>query len=78
MSPAEAPVPSQADRIEQRLEAIEESLAAIKDAFNGVGANVVWLCDNTKGIFEMFNNPQMLGMMQGMMGGGIPGMEQHK
>jgi len=78
MSYAETPVPSQADRIEQELAELKASQQKLIDAFNGVGGNVQWIVDNVKGIFEMFNNPQMLGMMQGMMGGGIPGMEKQK
>jgi phage-related protein len=78
MSYAETPVPSQADRIEQELAEVKANQQKLIDAFNGVGGNVQWIVDNVKGIFEMFNNPQMLGMMQGMMGGGIPGMEKQK
>lgn len=76
MSPSEAPVPSQADRIESKLDELIELDKQLIGAFNEVGSKVFWIVDNVKGIFEMFNNPQMLGMMQGMMGGGIPGAER--
>lgn len=67
MSYAETPVPSQADTILENQERILANQVKIMGALDGLGGNMQWLVDNVKGIFEMFGNPQMMGMMQGMM-----------
>lgn len=67
MSPAETPIPSQADRIEANQRTTIELL-------NDLGDNMQWIVDNVKGIFEMFNNPAMMGMMSGMIQGGMPNL----
>lgn len=69
MGAPETPVPSQADRIEQRITAIETRLDSLTAAFNDAGSNLQWIVDNVQGIFQMFSNPQMMGMMAGMIGG---------
>lgn len=67
MSYAETPVPSQADQILENQQMILDNQRKIMGALDGLGGNMQWLVDNVKGIFEMFGNPQMMSMMQGMM-----------
>jgi hypothetical protein len=72
MSYPEAPVPSQADQILARLDAIEARLDKQADGINNVGSLVQWITDNVKDIFAFFGSPQMMGMMGQMAGGMMP------
>lgn len=37
------------------------------EAVNGLGANIQWVIDNSKGIFEMFQSPQFMAALPSMM-----------
>lgn len=75
MSQAEAPVDTEARQILAELQEQGMRIETLKDAVNSLGANVQWIIDNVKGIFEMFHNPMFGSMMSGMMAGGPPDLE---
>jgi hypothetical protein len=68
----EAPVPSQADRIELLLASIVQKQQEQTAAINSSGQLVQWIVDNVKDIFAFFGSPQMMVMMSGMMPGMMP------
>lgn len=41
------------------------------ESHNAVGENLQWLVANTQGIFQMFNNPQMMSQIMGQFMGGV-------
>lgn len=41
------------------------------ESHNQVGENLQWLVANTQGIFQMFNNPQMMSQIMGQFMGGV-------
>lgn len=47
------------------------NLAKLIDSHNAVGENLQWLVANTQGIFQMFNNPQMMSQIMGQFMGGV-------
>lgn len=67
MSQAEAPAETEARQILAALETHGEKIDRQTDALNALGANIQWIVDNVKGIFEMFHNPMFGSMMSGMM-----------
>lgn len=46
-------------------------LAELIESHNAVGENLQWLVANTQGIFQMFNNPQMMSQIMGQFMGGV-------
>jgi len=62
-----------ADAVYEKLSAIEERLNTLVESHNQVGANIAWIVANTQGLFQMFNNPDMMNQMMGMIGGGVFG-----
>lgn len=73
MSFPESPDETDIKRLFARQEALEAQIAAQTAALNGLGANVQWVIDHAKGIFEMFGNPQFMAQLPAMPSGGIPG-----
>lgn len=45
--------------------------AELIESHNQVGENLQWLVANTQGIFQMFNNPQMMSQIMGQFMGGV-------
>lgn len=69
MSQPETPVMTDIDRLILAQEETQRRLDVQTEALNNLGANVQWIIDNAKGIFEMFSNPAFMGQMMGQMGG---------
>lgn len=69
MSAPEAPAQTDIERLLASNAEVVRVVQAQTDAINGLGANVQWMIDNVKGIFEMFSNPAFMSMLPGMMGG---------
>lgn len=69
MSAPEAPAQTDIERLIAVHEETQRVVKAQTDAINTLGANVQWIIDNVKGIFEMFSNPAFMSMLPGMMGG---------
>lgn len=50
---------------------LQDKLDKLVISYNQMGENVAWLVANTQGIFQMFNNPEMMSQLMGkFMGGG--------
>jgi hypothetical protein len=65
-------------QMDEALLKLDEYAAVLKehgDAINNLGANVQWIVDNVQGIFQMFNSPQFMSMMPGMLGAAAKGAE---
>jgi hypothetical protein len=57
--------------LDARIKDFEAKQAALIASHNAVGENIAWLVANTQGVFQMFNNPEMMTKLMGqMMGGG--------
>lgn len=72
MSYPETPVPTDIERLITAQEETQAKVQTLTEAVNGLGANVQWIIDNVQGIFQMFQNPQFLAQLPGMMAGGNP------
>jgi hypothetical protein len=68
----DAPESTDAQKLLNQNEYFRERQDEMIDALNGLGANVQWIVDNVKGIFQMFGSPQFMSMMGQMATGGIP------
>lgn len=66
-------IDSDIQNLYQRLDGIETRLSGLVESHNQVGQNIAWIVANTQGIFQMFNSPEMLSQMMGMIGGGVLG-----
>jgi hypothetical protein len=53
-----------------RLEAIETRLTELTNGYNATGENVAWIVANVQGIFQVFNNPEMMSKLMGQVMGG--------
>jgi hypothetical protein len=69
MSAPETPVETEAVQLLRMQQETNARLDALTDAINGLGQNVQWIIDNVQGIFQMFQNPAVMGQIAGMMGG---------
>lgn len=50
---------------------LQDKLDKLVISYNQMGENVAWLVANTQGVFQMFNNPEMMSQLMGkFMGGG--------
>lgn len=67
MSLPDYPVETEAKQILAAQKELAEKVDRLTDALNGVGANVQWMIDNVKGIFEMFSSPQFMSMLPSMV-----------
>lgn len=76
MSQPETPAMTDIDRLIQAQENTQEELRGVKEALNGLGANVQWIIDNVQGIFQMFSNPQFMANLPQMMGGAVNGGQE--
>lgn len=57
-----------------QIDELKAQNAKLIESHNQVGENVAWLVANTQGIFQMFNSPEMMNQMMGMvLGGGNAG-----
>jgi hypothetical protein len=70
MSFTDTPIPTEAEQILAKLDQVNDRLAQLTEAYNGLGENQQWLVDNVKGIFQMFSSPQFMGQMMGALGNG--------
>jgi hypothetical protein len=71
----ESPALTDVENILVKLENIDNALSLHTEAVNGLGANVQWIVDNVKDIFQMFHSPMFTAMMgQAMTGamGNVP------
>lgn len=68
MSLPEAPAETEAKQILANQVAMNERLDQHAAAINAMGANVEWIVDNVKGIFQMFGNPAFMTQMGSMIG----------
>lgn len=61
--------------LHQEVHDLRELVGQLVASHNQVGENVAWLVANTQGIFQMFNSPEMMNQMMGMVlgGGNAPG-----
>lgn len=55
------------ERLEAKLDYLYERQNRLVDAVNGLGKNVQWIIDNVQGIFQMFQSPQFMAALPGMM-----------
>lgn len=55
----------------ESLDELKQSFAELVASHNAVGENLQWLVANTQGIFQMFNNPQMMSQIMGQFMGGV-------
>lgn len=69
MSAPETPVMTDIDRLILAQEQTQAELREVKEALNGLGANMQWVIDNAKGIFQMFSSPTFMAQLPHMMGG---------
>jgi hypothetical protein len=67
MSFAEPAAATDAERILQAIETMSERQDNFADAINGLGANMQWIVDNVKNLFEMIGNPKFMSMLPNMM-----------
>jgi hypothetical protein len=70
LSLPESPVKTEAQQILDGQAEIMERLDRHADAINSVGANLEWIVENVKGIFQMFGNPAFMSQMGAMMAQG--------
>lgn len=73
MSQAETPAITDIDRLILAQEETQAKVEALIEAVNGLGANIQWVIDNAKGIFQMFSSPQFMAQLPHMMGGNTDG-----
>lgn len=66
---AEYPTQTEAKEILAKLDALEKRVGELADALNSLGVNVQWVIDNAKSVFQMFQSPQFMQMIPGIMGG---------
>jgi hypothetical protein len=69
VSQPDYPVGTETKQLLAASEAQQEKLDQLTAAVNLLGANVQWIIDNVKGIFEMFSSPAFMQMLPGVMGG---------
>ena len=74
MSAPAFPVMTQMDEALQILGEIRDILKEHASAINTTGGQVQWIVDNVEGIFKMFNSPQFMAMMPGVMGAAAKGI----
>lgn len=73
MSAPESPAITEVQQLIQQQEELRKAVVAQTEAINGLGQNVQWIIDQTKGVFEMFSNPAFASMIPQMMGGSPDG-----
>jgi len=73
----EAPAQTDTEKILASNEETQRLVRLQTEAINNLGANVQWIIDNVKGIFEMFSNPQFMSMIPNMMQGGPANDGEH-
>lgn len=69
MSLPEAPAITDIQQVLKNQEIILAAITTLTLAINGLGENTQWIVDNTKGIFQMFSNPQFMAQIPQMLGG---------
>jgi hypothetical protein len=76
MSFADIPAETEAKQILNALNVLNTSLQDLNTrldnqaaGLNSLGENVMWIVDNVKGIFAMFNSPAMMAQIGSFMGG---------
>jgi hypothetical protein len=76
VSQAEVPAQTDAEQIKQMVRAVAEQITDIENrlgehanGINSIGANMQWLVDNVKGLFQMFSSPQFLSQISTVMMG---------
>ena len=55
------------ERIEKKLDFLHERQNKLADAINGCNQNIIWIVDNCKGIFQMFQTPAFMASLPAMM-----------
>lgn len=71
MSQPESPALTELQQMWAQLDEVNQRLDNLTHAVNGLGENVQWIIDNTKGIFQMFSSPSFMQMLPKMMSGGM-------
>lgn len=76
MSYAEAPEPTDAEKIIAALDQLHDDIVDLNERLDGqakglnsIGEQVNWLTTNTQGLFQMFSSPMFMEQIGGLMGG---------
>ena len=69
----DTPADTEVEALHKKLDSLLEQNERIIAALNGLGANMQWILDNVKDIFQMFKSPMFTGMVGNMISGGVLG-----
>lgn len=63
----EFPAATEIELVHYKLDHLKDRQDRMVEAINGLGANIQWVIDNAKGIFQMFQSPEFMASLPGMM-----------
>lgn len=58
---------TEVELLHKKLDWLFAQQQRLTEAVNGLGQNIQWVIDNSKGIFEMFQSPQFMAALPSMM-----------